>query len=206
MHYSASWAVFLFVSVGLMYFTASQHAYFANTLVAAMTCISLISVAFVRNRPLWDTAMAKMPTERFEVLRTASANARFMGFAYAWGSLSISSMYYLTDLYWYHAYQYSLYLAVPAIISLVFARVLRSSKGSGYTEGNLRLSKQLALLQAFAMCGVVLYILVSGKLGVIRKDWAADHVFFWGAIALLVLSILALAVQWRLAALREQEC
>lgn len=200
MSYSASWAAFLFVSVGLMYFTASQHAYFANAVVAAMTCAALVGVSILRNRPLWDTKMAHAPTERYEILRTASANARFMGFAYAWGALSMASMYYLTDLYWYHAYQYSLYMAVPAIVSIVFARILLSSKVSTHREGNLRLSTHLALFQAIVMAGIALYLLLSGKLEVIRKDWAADHVFFWGSIALLVLSILALAVQWRLAA------
>ena len=132
--------MFLFVSVGLMYFTASQHAYSANALVAAVTCLLLIAASISRNRPIWDADMARSPTERFETLRTASANARFMGFAYAWGTLSMASMYYLTDLYWYHAYQYALYMAVPAIVSIVFARTLRGSKGTGYTEGNLRLS------------------------------------------------------------------
>ena len=197
--YSASWAAFLFISVGLMYVTASQHAYLANCLVAAATGLSLIIASTLRNRPIWDAKMAEMPTERFQKLRTASANARFMGFAYAWGSLSIASMYYLTDLYWYHAYQYTLYLAVPAAISILFARTLSSSKGSGYSEGNLSLSKYITVVQAIAMLGIIFYLLSSGKLGVIRKDWAADNVFFWGAVTLLVLSILALAVQRRLA-------
>ncbi len=198
MNYSASWAVFLFISVGLMYFTASQHAYLANSIVAATTGLSLVIASALRNRPIWDAAMAQRPTERFQKLRTASANARFMGFAYAWGSLSIASMYYLTDLYWYHAYQYTLYLAVPAIVSLIFARTLSSSGGSGHTNGNLRLSKFITLVQAVAMLGIISYLLFSGKLSVIRKDWAADHVFFWGAVTLLILSILALAVQRRL--------
>jgi len=198
LNYSATWAAFLFVSVGLMYFTASQLAYFPNTLVAAGTCISLIAASALRNRPIWDAEMAANPIERYEPLRTASANARFMGFAYGWGSLSMATMYYLTDLYWYHAYQYSIYMAIPAVVSIIFARTLRSSKGSGHTQGNLKLSMYLTVFQALAMIGIVGYLLMSGKLEIIRKDWAADHVFLWGCLAILGLSILALAVQWRL--------
>ena len=161
-NYSASWAAFLFVSVALMYFTASQQAYSANAIVAAITCLSLIGASVMRNRPLWDAEMAASPTERFETLRTASANARFMGFAYAWGSFSMVTMYYLTDLHWYHAYQYALYMA------------------------------------AVAMLAIVAYLILSGKMQIIGKDWAADHVFLWGSLAILGLSLLALAVQWRL--------
>ena len=198
MNYSASWAAFLFVSVGLMYFTASQLAYFPNTVVAAATCFSLIGAAIVRNRPIWDARMAAAPIERFETLRTASANARFMGFAYAWGSLSMASMYYLTDLHWYHAYQYAIYMGVPAIVSIVFARTLRASKGTGHTQGNLKLSMYVTMFQAVAMLGIIGYLILSGKLNVIRKDWAADHVFLWGSLAIFGLSVLALAVQWKL--------
>ena len=197
-NYSASWAAFLFVSVALMYFTASQQAYSANAIVAAITCLSLIGASFLRNRPIWDAEMAASPTERFETLRTASANARFMGFAYAWGSFSMLTMYYLTDLHWYHAYQYALYMAVPAVVSIVFARTLRSSKGTGYTSGNLKLSMQLTVVQAVAMLAIVAYLILSGKMQIIGKDWAADHVFLWGSLAILGLSLLALAVQWRL--------
>ena len=182
-----------------MYFTASQLAYFPNTLVAAATCLSLIGASISRNRPLWDVQMAADPTERFTALRTASANARFMGFAYAWGSLSMATMYYLTDLYWYHAYQYSIYLGVPAIVSIVFAKTLRTSKGTGHTVANLKLSMYVTMVQASAMIGIIGYLIMSDKLNVIRKDWAADHVFFWGSISILALSILALAVQWKIA-------
>ena len=198
-NYSASWAAFLFVSVGLMYFTASQLAYSANALIAAITCFSLIGASLLRNRPLWDVGMARAPTERFETLRTASANARFMGFAYAWGSLSMATMYYLTDLKWYHAYQYAIYMGVPAIVSIIFARILLHSKGTGHTAGNLKLSMRLTIVQAVAMIGIIGYLLSSGKLKIIDRDWAADHVFLWGSLAILGLSILALAVQWRLA-------
>lgn len=129
-------------------------------------------------------------TMKLEALRRlAVRNALLIAMIYLWGSGGILVSYYLTDLSWYHAYQYAIYLAVPGLISIDAMR--RNAGASGHEQilRNLARGRLLAVLQAVMMVlGVVYLCLWTRKFLSTEKDWAAMSVLTSGAVALACIS------------------
>ncbi len=160
--------------------------------IACITAGSFALLALIENRRLWQ-----QPPSIASAREAGVVNASLMSFVYAWGAASIAGMYYLTDLSWYHAYQYALYLAVPAGLSALYAWRIETIDITGRTRP-LRTGQALAGVQIVAMAAVIAILVATGKAPGTRPDWAANTIFLSGAAALIVVSALALAAQRRL--------
>lgn len=127
--------------------------------------------------------------------RTAARHALLVAMVYLWGSAGILVSYYLTDLTWYHAYQYAAYLAVPGVISLTVFRRHRRLATDDIIRRDLDRGRRMALLQLAAMVLILAYMLLTDEAseGLIghEPNWAAVDLFFCGAIALGLVSIIA---------------
>ncbi len=161
-------------------------------LAAAATGMLLAGAAMLANWRLCWQARSIAAAKQAAVL-----NASLMAVVYGWGALAIAGMYYLSDLSWYHAYQYALYLAVPAALSAFYARRIETIDITGRTRP-LRTGQALAGVQLLAMAAVIAILVATGKAPGTRPDWAANTIFLSGAAALIVVSALALAAQRRL--------
>lgn len=127
--------------------------------------------------------------------RTAARHALLVGIVYLWGSAGILVSYYLTDLAWYHTYQYAAYLAVPGAISLaVFRRHLRPASDD-VIRRDLDRGRRMAWLQLAAMLVILAYMVLTEEAskGLVgdEPNWAAVDLFFCGAIALGIISVIA---------------
>lgn len=110
---------------------------------------------------------------------------------YGWAALSMAGMYYLTDLSWYHAYQYAIIFALAAGVTWLIARAVQGLR-PGEPERirrALSLLSPLAFAQGLGALGVAGALAWTGKLTAFRADWAANHVFFYGALALAAVSL-----------------
>lgn len=136
--------------------------------------------------------------------RTAARHALLVGLVYLWGSAAILISYYLTDLAWYHAYQYAAYLAVPGIVSLtVFRRHQRPGPVDAIRR-DLGQGRRMAWVQIAAMLAILAYMLLTEEAskGLVghEPNWAAVDLFFCGAIALALISLIAIRDDRRLRA------
>jgi hypothetical protein len=161
-------------------------------LAAGLTALAFLALSLSAN-----LRASSAPPSIAAAQEAAVLNAGLMAAVYAWGAVSIAGMYYLTDLSWYHAYQYALYLAVPSVLSALYSWRVETIDVTG-RERPLRGGVALARVQAVAMAVVVGMLVASGKAPGVRPDWAANTVFMAGAAALLVISVLALVAQRKL--------
>lgn len=128
--------------------------------------------------------------------RAAARYALLTAMVYLWGSAAILISYYLTDLSWYHAYQYAIYLAIPGLISLDVLRRHRREATVEIIARELRTGRWMAWVQLIVMLGALVYMWFSREvaLGMAGEtaNWAAVTIMLAGALALASISLLAI--------------
>jgi hypothetical protein len=134
--------------------------------------------------------------------RAASRQSLVIAMVYLWGSLAILISYYATDLSWYHAYQYAIYLAIPGLLALHMSRRQLRDGPTEATARDLAFGRTLAWVQLVSMLAAAAYIVFSHKLftsvATGAREWAAMSVLFWGALALAGISLSAVRDDRRL--------
>lgn len=158
---------------------------------AAALCCAIICAAGVRiNAPYWGAAAAEAPL--LEVVHAARRNTRLAALIYAWGAGALFAVYQLSGLDWYHYYQYGLGAALFALGLLTYVHLMG--------QPGRQSPPPLALTWAHgaAIAGGLTYLIGTGKAWSTRVDWAANAVFLWGGLAIIVLCIIAAVTQARL--------
>ena len=132
----------------------------------------------------------------------AQLNARYMGLVWAWGALTLLATYTLV-LSWKEWWQFFAASLAFAALCLLFSRLLtRDGEQGDENSTMLSLSRKLAIAQLVGMIIAMVGLLIDGKM--IRyltpryTDWPANNVFFFGALALALISLIALRSQKRL--------
>lgn len=160
--------------------------------------IIIIDTAFAINRPIWSNAAAAMRDDPEVQLHASRRNARLMALVYGWGALALFAIYTLTELWWFHSWQYGAAMALIAAALLGFVHVLGDEESLFRSQVSLDVSAMLGLAQA-AVAAVALGMLAaSGKLGSVKADWPANHVFVAGGLALIVISVIAAVTHFKL--------
>ena len=125
----------------------------------------------------------------------ARLNAALLAIIFAWGGLVILGAYYLTDLFWHHAWQYGLGMCLIAGLLFAYRQRLLEAGGRFSSPGWLTCSARLALLQAVVAGVGLAFLVASGKLARHNPDWIANHVFMAGGMAVVAVSIMAYRAQ-----------
>jgi hypothetical protein len=184
------WLLGVAISVPALAITAAgrpnnvQLAY-AHMAIAAVVSLVFAVMAIRECRSMLGTGAAP-----FEV---AGANARSMGIVWAWGALTLVITYGTGLLAWKEWWHFFIAFAVAAALCLLFYATLKRTARSGQQdETTLRWSRYLAMVQLIGMIVVMLGLLIDGKmvrfLNPRYTDWAANNVFFFGALALALIS------------------
>jgi hypothetical protein len=160
--------------------------------------LAIVVVGWLVNHPFWRLDQT-MPIDH-AALVTARRNARLMAITYAWGALAMLSAYTLTGLRWYHASQYGLGMALLAVLFFLYAVAVGREDSHLRQRQFLWVGLQVAIVQGAAALGGVLYLFGSGKLIRLRTDWAANHIFLAGGLAIASLSAIAAITQRKLRA------
>ena len=125
----------------------------------------------------------------------SSLNAGLLASAFAWGGVTILAGYYLTDLFWHHAWQYGLGMCLAGLISYGLRWNLSQPESFLRQAPWLqRLTLLSGLLVVAAGAGLV-FLLIAGKLKAVNADWLANHVFVSGGISVMALSAIAVWAQ-----------
>jgi hypothetical protein len=122
-----------------------------------------------------------------------------MAITYAWGAIAMLSVYTLTGLRWYHAWQYGLAMALLAVLLFLYAIAI-GREGSRLRQRVFLLGAlQLTAVQGAGALARVLFLIGSGKLATPKTDWAANRIFLAGGLAIAALSVIAAITQGKLA-------
>ena len=122
----------------------------------------------------------------------ASIHARYMGLVWAWGALVLILTYPMI-LQWRESYTFFIAFMVAAGLCLFFSATLKKDAATGEDDPTmLVLSRYLAWGQLVAMLATMVGLILDGKMTRFRNprytDWAANDVFFFGALALVAIS------------------
>jgi hypothetical protein len=164
---------------------------------AGFFALAIVAVGWLVNRPAWQLDAARTPVDAAPV--AARRNARLMAITYAWGAAAMLTAYTLTGLRWYHAWQYGLAMTLLAAILFLYAIAI-GREGSRLRQRPLLLGAlQLTVVQGAGALAGSLFLIVSGKVATPRPDWAANHIFLAGGLAIAALSAIAAITQGKLA-------
>lgn len=129
----------------------------------------------------------------------SSATAAAMGMVWAWGGLSVFLIYMLGLASWYEWWQFPPAFAALAGLCALFAVMMRRDERAGREDKTmLTLGRRLTMAQLAGAIVAMVGLAIDGKMTrflAIRRgweDWPANNVFFFGALALALISANAL--------------
>lgn len=178
------------IALGIAILVVSAAAGQPLTHMAASALISLVIaiIAIRENRTLHATGASNATV--------ASSTARHMGFVWVWGALSLLVTYFFI-LKWHEWLHFFLAFAVAGALCLFIARTLdRDSRAGREDETMMTVARYLTIAQLVGMVVTVVGLIVDGKMTRYLTprftDWAANNIFFFGAVALAAISLNAL--------------
>jgi hypothetical protein len=188
------WSLSIAISVGLLAITAGgrgeslQMAYI-NMGVAAMINIVFVALALRSSRELQAKGASRM--------HLSADAARSMSYIYIWGMLGLAVIYATGILQWKEWWQFLLAFMAVGGITLWLGAMMQSRADTGEADQDLETyGRRATVLQLVGMIVVVVGLWFDGKMSrffVERyTDWAANNIFFFGALALIVISAHAL--------------
>ena len=185
----AVWILTLAIGLAGVIVTAGSGGGLLNFAITGAVCLALTGLAIVERRQL---AAAGANAQRI-----AASDARYMGLVWTWGAVSLIAVYNFV-LRWPEWWMFFLGFAVAAIAALALAAALERDAGSPASDGTmLKLARILGGVQAIGMIATIVGLIVDRKMTrylnpLKYPDWVGNNVFFCGAAALLVLSLVAL--------------
>ncbi len=184
------------LSVAGMAMGGAAHRLWLVVLSASVFTGFLIWIGITTNAPYWSVVAPQRPDDLVVPLRQ---NSRLLAIAYAWGGFAMQALYTtpLTGLKWQHGWQYAALMALMACFALLFTRLLESEH-TGVRRLVLSIAPLLAIGNALLAAGGLVFLAASGKLLLRRSDWAANQVFLFGALSVMILAAVTLRTHARL--------
>ncbi len=190
------WMSSIAISVALLVVTAAMKAATPSMAYVHMAIAALMAIVFALVAIRETRALAEGGASRSAV---AAQTARFMGYVWAWGALGLVISYGTGVVAWREWITFFAALVILAAASLFFSTLLQRDADEGTEdEAILKIGRYLAWGQLAGMILVVVGFLIDGKMMRFLEprhgDWAANNIFFFGAIAIGAISAYALQV------------
>lgn len=187
-------ALSLVASVALMIIFAARRQDGVHMAYAHICMSALVAVGFAAN---YFKASNELRARSAPSGALAANTTRFVGYVWAWGAVCLLSVYATGILVWREWLHFSLACVVLAGVSLVFAGMLQRDADAGREDpAMLKLAHRLAIVLLVGMLAAIVGFLIDGKmlrfLNPRYTDWAANNVFFFGAVSLAAITGYAL--------------
>ena len=188
------WVLGIGASVAALVVTAALKLHDMNMayLHMAITAAVSIGMALVAMLQLREEA----PDSRVGHAIKASAGLRHMGLVWTWAALALFATYAFV-LQWREWWHFALAFALLAGVCLWLAVTLRRDARAGSEDDTmLKLARILTIVHLATGLITMLGLVIDGKM--VRfmvprhQDWAAQNIFFFGALALAAISWTAL--------------
>ena len=129
----------------------------------------------------------------------AASTANHLGLVWIWGALALVVTYGTDVLTWKEWIPFFLAFIVAAGLCLFFSATLKKDAADGKVDPSmLNIARTLTIVQMVSMAVVVIGLLIDGKMTRFMtprfSDWAANNIFFAGAIAVAAICAYALTV------------
>lgn len=181
-------AMLLAARIGLPYSVAIMAASFA----ASAACATVLE-----NLPYWNGS--KPGGTWLQLDQALIANGRLIAMAYGWSAIALQGLYLtpLTGLKWQHGWQYACAFGLLATLACEFSRAVRLGD-EARRQRLRRLAMPLAMGQGLFAASALVVLVASGKMTTVRADWAANHVFLFSALMVMVVAAVSLRTQSKL--------
>jgi hypothetical protein len=183
-----AWMIGLTVSI-----CATVIAAGANNPMLHMAASGVVSLAFA---VLAVRDQSRLTRERAPNSALAASTARYCGLIWGWGALGILATYALIlERSWPEWLQFCIGFILVAAACLLFALLVAQESGNAKSEDTInKLGRALAMAQLVGMIIVLGDLLMEGKFprSAHHPDWAANNIFFFGALAIAAISLNAL--------------
>lgn len=192
------WIVTLTIGLAAVLWSAAAVMPVVHTLMAALVAVTVASAGILENRGLYRQAASKH--------RIAASTARYMGLVWTWGALALFATYVpmFDILHWKEWLVFTLAFAAVAFLCLAFAVVIANDEKRDSGDSTmLTLAHYLSVGQLVGMGIAAIGLIIDGKFPVTVKtnlqwqDWAANNIFFFGALSLAAITANALYMSRR---------
>lgn len=184
---NVAWLLGIGVAVAILLVAASLNLYYVHMAISAV--VGLV-IAFCGLREA-----RRIKSRQASLL--ASSSFRYMGLVWTWGALALLVTYNFA-LQWREWWQFFIGFVVLAGLCLfTSATLMKDGAGKQEDATMLNVARILAAVLAVAMVITMVGLLVDGKMwryttvAGLRpgsQDWAANNVFFFGAMAIAALA------------------
>lgn len=181
-------------SVALMVLLAARRGDGVHMAYAHMAIAAIVAIGFAATFIKANTALRASGANQSAI---AALTSRFVGYVWTWGALCLLTVYATGILAWREWLTFSIACIVIAGLSMVFATMLQKDADAGREDATLlKLADALAKILLAGMAITIVGFLIDGKM--VRfltprfTDWAANNVFFFGAIAVAAITGYAL--------------
>lgn len=166
---------------------------------AAVFALAVVATSWRTNVRLWTTAATEQSTTSLEPIHAARRNARLAALTYAWAALGMLGLYTtpLTGLRWQHGWQYATAFGLLSIFALAYTH-LSGSRNSSMRQKLQQLAGPLAAAQATLAALGLAFLVMSGTLQSRRPDWAANVIFLYATLTIMIITAVALRTHIRL--------
>ncbi|MGH1419491.1 MAG: hypothetical protein ACRBCJ_11590 [Hyphomicrobiaceae bacterium] len=191
-------AILCAISTVVIYWVAPDYHYMKGLVAAAVFASSMGGIAMQMNAPYLTGTINDNHERELAAIAASRSNAQLLALTFFWGAVVMIASYFLTDLYWYHAWQYASIMTLLAGALAGYAYLITTEDHVLRKPTALKVTTTLAIVQAIATLVGLIFLVSSGKLHAGRSDWVANIVFFCGGFAVVTISTLAAATQLRI--------
>jgi hypothetical protein len=184
------WMSTLTVSIALLVLSAAKGAFYLHMAMSAVISLFVALAAIQESRSMRAAGESDAAI--------ASSNARYMGLVWTWGAVTLFATYNFV-LSWREWVPFFMAFVTAAGLCLFFAATVRKDDTQGQSEPAMKMiGRYLTIAQVVGMAIVMLGLLIDGKMTRFAKarpgweDWAANNIFFFGAMALCAIGAHAL--------------
>ena len=193
------WSLSMISSVVVLILSAAMrdggvHMAYAHMAIAAAVSISF-ALIYVRE----TEAMRMEGATQGEI---DASGARYSCIVWAWAALGLASTYGTGILVWHEWLTYVIACVVAAGVCMFVGDQLRKDARKAVADQTmLRIGRYLTLIQFVIALLIMVGLVLDGKmtryLTPRYADWAANNIFFFGALALAAISGYALNIKQR---------
>ncbi len=184
------WMMTFVVSLAAMIFAAANTLPIPHMIIAGVAGLVFAILAVVDE----GNRRASSASETL----VAAYNARNMGLVWVWGAIGLL-ITYLFFLGWHEWLTFFLVFAIVGAVCLLFSNMLmRDAKAGTDDETITKLARYMTIAQLVGMIITMVGLIIDGKMVRYQnvragwEDWAANNIFFFGAMALAIISANAL--------------
>lgn len=182
------------LSTTMMVLGAGRGDRFLPALAAGLLVALVAGTGLGINAPLWSRSGRPVPGQdgHAAIREALRCNVWLAALVYAWGASSLFAIYSLSDLTWRHSFQYGFAAALIGASLGIYGFVL-----GRYNHLPIP-PLSLTVFHGLVVGLPLIYLITSGKLATQKGDWAANEVFLWGGIALVLLCLMTIMTQTRI--------